>query len=65
MKLEFYAFGVIIFLESFVLCKTFVELFFRILKFECIFCYPLTMFSNLLWALIYFVKQFTCVDLFK
>jgi hypothetical protein len=37
------------------------------LKFEHVFCYSNLheMFSNLLWALIYFIRRATCVYIFK
>jgi hypothetical protein len=64
MKLEFYEFGIIIFLESFVSCKTFVEWDFRTLKLNVFFVNQ-TFFknSNLLWAFIYFVRK-SCVLIF-
>jgi hypothetical protein len=50
--------------ESFVIHKALVDkVFLRTLKFELVFCYSNLhkMFSNLLWALIYFIRRATCV----
>jgi hypothetical protein len=55
-------------LESFVILKTFVDkILLRILKFERVFWYSNIhqMFSNLLWALIYFIRRTTCVYILK
>jgi hypothetical protein len=55
-------------LESFFIHKALVDkVFLKILKFECVFCYSNfhQMFSNLLWALIYFIRRATCVYIFK
>jgi hypothetical protein len=55
-------------LKSFIIPKALVDkVFLRILKFECVFCYLKLhkMFSNLLWALIYFIIRATCVYIFK
>jgi hypothetical protein len=55
-------------LKSFVIYKTFVDMLLsRTLKLECAFCYSNIhqMFSNFLWALIYFIRKATCVYIFK
>jgi len=55
-------------LQSFVIHKALVDkVLSRTLKFECVFCYSNLhqMFSNLLWALIYFIRKATCVYIFK
>ncbi len=55
-------------LKSFVIHKTLVDkVLTKILKFECVLCYSNVhqMFSNLLWALIYFIRRATCVYIFK
>jgi hypothetical protein len=55
-------------LESFVIHKTLVnKVLLRTLKFEHVFCYSNLhkMFSNLLWALLYFIRRATCVYIFK
>jgi hypothetical protein len=55
-------------LESFVIHKTLVDkVFLRTLKFEYAFSYSNLhkMFSNLLWALIYFIRRATCVFFIK
>jgi hypothetical protein len=47
-------------LKSFVIHKTLVDkVLLRTLKFEYVFCYSNLhqMFSNLLWALIYFIRR--------
>jgi hypothetical protein len=54
-------------LESFIIHKTLVDkVLLNILKFESVFCYPNfhQMFSNLLWALMYFIRRATCVYIF-
>jgi hypothetical protein len=64
MNLEYF----IMLLKSFVIHKALVDkVFLRTLKFEHVFCYSNLhqMFSNLLWALIYFIKRATCVYIFK
>jgi hypothetical protein len=51
-------------LESFVIHKALVDkVLLRTLKFERVFYYSNLhqMFSNLLWALIYFIRRATCV----
>jgi hypothetical protein len=51
-------------LLSFVIHKILVDkVLLRTLKFERVFCYLNfhQMFSNLLWALIYFIRRATCV----
>ncbi len=58
----------IMLLELFVIHKTLVDkVFLRTIKFECFFCYSNIhqIFSNLLWALIYFIRRATCVYIFK
>jgi hypothetical protein len=55
-------------LESFVIHKALVDkALLMTLKFEHVFCYSnlRKMFSNLLWALIYFIRRATCVHVFK
>jgi hypothetical protein len=55
-------------LESFVIHKTLVDkVFLRTSKFECVFYYSNLhqMFSNLLWALIYFIRKATRVYILK
>jgi hypothetical protein len=55
-------------LKSFVIHKTFVgRVILNTLKFEHVFCYSNVhqIFSNLLWALIYFIRRATCVYMFK
>jgi len=55
-------------LKSFVIDKViFDKVFLRSLKFERAFCYSNVhqMFSNLFWALIYFIRRAMCVYISK
>jgi hypothetical protein len=54
-------------LEFFIIHKALVDkVLLRTLKFECVFYYSNLhqLFSNLLWALIYFIQKATCVYIF-
>jgi hypothetical protein len=54
-------------LKSFCHIESVDRVLLRTLKFECAFCYSNIhqMFSNILWALIYFIRKATCVYIFK
>jgi hypothetical protein len=55
-------------LKSFIIHKILVDkVVLRIIKFERAFCYSNIhqMFSNLLWALIYFMRRATCAYILK